>query len=371
MIDVTLWRGRRVFITGHTGFKGAWLALWLRQLGASVYGYALDPPTQPSFFRAVGLEGQLNGVRGDVRDRAGLQRALQEGRPDVIVHLAAQSLVRESYTAPTETYSVNVMGTVNVLDAARGLEALSGILVITSDKCYDNREWAWGYREVDRLGGRDPYSNSKACAELVTSAYRSSFYHQQGVRIATARAGNVLGGGDWAADRLVPDLIRAATEGHPARVRNPLAIRPWQHVLEPLTGYLLLMQGMLTGADVAEAWNFGPPEEDAKSVRWVADYVVDLWGMGARWEADLSGVQPHEARMLSLDSSKARQRLGWRPRWRLGSALKHTVDWYRAFYSGAPEGQLRDVAVDQIEQYAAAALETESSESSPLIPSPT
>ncbi|HKR65283.1 MAG TPA: CDP-glucose 4,6-dehydratase [Thermoanaerobaculia bacterium] len=321
MVNADFWRGRRVFLTGHTGFKGTWLNAWLTRLGAEVYGYSLPD---------------------DVRDFDALQRALADSRAEVVLHLAAQALVRESYANPIETYATNVMGTVHLLEALRSAEHVRGVVVVTSDKCYDNREWLWPYRENEPLGGRDPYSSSKACQELVTAAYRASF---SGAAIATARAGNVIGGGDEAKDRLVPDLIRAFTSGESAMIRNPASIRPWQHVLEPLHGYLMLAEGLCEGEGFAEAWNFGPMEHDVRSVRDIADALVARWGAGAKWEQDES-TQPHEARMLKLDSSKARARLGWMPRLSLDTALDWIVEWHQ-------HDDPRAATLEQIERYEA------------------
>ena len=339
LVSGEFWRGKRVLITGHTGFKGGWLALWLKALGAEVSGYALAPDTSPGFFEAARLRSA--GIKhrlGDIRDLADLRGAFQEDRPEVVFHLAAQSLVRRSYTEPVETYATNVMGTVNLLEAVRHEPSARAVVVVTSDKCYENRERAEGYRESEPMGGRDPYSSSKGCAELVTAAYRASYF-EQGVAVASVRAGNVIGGGDWACDRLIPDVCRAATAKRPVRIRNPGAVRPWQHVLEPLGGYLQLAQRLYTdGARFAQAWNFGPADRDARPVAEVLDRVMALWGDGLRWEPDC-GDQPHEAGLLRVDSSKARGELGWRPRMDLDQALKWTVDWYKAELRGADMGE--------------------------------
>ncbi len=334
-LDVTpdRWRGRRVFITGHTGFKGSWLTLMLHSFGADVTGYALTPPTDPSMFATLGLKADIRHVIGDIRDPARLVAAMVESEADTVFHLAAQPLVRQSYVDPVETYATNVMGTVNVLEAVRRSASVRHVVSVTTDKCYENREWPWPYREDEALGGFDPYSSSKACAEHVTSAYRNSFLRDHGVRIASARAGNVIGGGDWADNRLVPDFFRAADAGDPVRCRYPAALRPWQHVLEPVGGYVTLAEALIErGEDVAEAWNFGPSEDDALPVGWILDRLTALYG-GPGWVRD-GDDHPHEAGLLKLDSSKARQRLGWKPVWRLDRALEETVAWHRAWRDG-------------------------------------
>lgn len=347
------WRGKRVFVTGHTGFKGSWLCLWLQSMGAEVTGYALPPPTDPSLYEAAGVAEGMHSHLGDIREGDELTRVLVDSRPDVVFHLAAQPLVRHSYTHPVETYATNVMGTVHLLEAVRQAQSVRSVIIVTSDKCYENHEWPWGYRETDPMGGYDPYSNSKGCAELVVSAYRSSYfnpdhYQEHRVALASARAGNVIGGGDWAADRLVPDIIRALSAGQPVRIRNPHAIRPWQHVLEPLSGYLLLAQRLYEqGARFGQGWNFGPADDDAQPVSWIVDRVADLWGEGARWELE-GGEHAHEANYLRLDCSKARAELQWQPKWRLGQALEKTVEWYRANGLGA---DMRQVTLGQIDAY--------------------
>ncbi len=335
-VDVTstFWRDRSVFVTGHTGFKGGWLTLCLIDAGARVHGYSLEPPTDTNLFRLAGIEGHLSShTIGDVRDAGLLRERVRAARPEVVFHLAAQPLVRESYRDPTATYGVNVMGTVHLLEAVRAMPGVVAVVNVTTDKCYENREWDWGYREIEPLGGHDPYSNSKACSELVTAAYRDSFLAAAGVHVASARAGNVIGGGDWAADRLVPDFIRAVERGEPLEVRYPNATRPWQHVLEPVSGYLMLAEQLATrGAKYAQAWNFGPSDDDSRPVSWLLDRLVDRWP-GAEWRS-VSGVQPHEAGALKLDSSKARAHLGWRPAWNLARTLDETVDWYSASHRG-------------------------------------
>jgi len=342
------WRGRRVFLTGHTGFKGSWLALLLKRLGAHVTGYSLAP-TQQSLYEVASVARDLTSVEADIRDFDRLSSALQRFAPEIVIHMAAQALVRRSYAKPLETYATNVMGTAHLLEAARGSSVTRVIVVVTSDKCYDNRESVWGYRETEPLGGYDPYSSSKACAELVTQAYRNSFFPTPAAALATARAGNVIGGGDWAEDRLVPDMVRAFSGGRKVNIRNPGAIRPWQHVLDPLAGYLLLAERMYEApAEYSGAWNFGPADEDARPVAWVAAETCRQWGPNAQWERDES-LQPHEAHYLKLDCSKSRQILGWLPQLRAVDALEWTVAWYKAFY--AVPGNARQVTEQQIERY--------------------
>jgi CDP-glucose 4,6-dehydratase len=337
-VNTVDWKGRRVFLTGHTGFKGGWLALWLSQLGAIVRGYSLDPSTDPSFFEEAQVASVVEDIRGDIRDADQLERSIRDFAPEVIFHLAAQPLVRLSYASPVATYSTNVIGTAHLLDAVRRTPSVRAVVCVTTDKCYENKEWLWPYRETDPLGGYDPYSSSKACAELVAASFRTSYFHpanlaDHGAAIATARAGNVIGGGDWSTDRLIPDLIRGFVSGVPARIHRPGAVRPWQHVLEPLHGYILLAEKLLTGApetraQFASAYNFGPLQEDARPVSWIADRMCALWGDGANWILDDQGG-PHEAHYLTLDISKARQTLGWAPRLRLKTALERLVEWYR------------------------------------------
>lgn len=350
-----LWRGRRVFLTGHTGFKGGWLALWLASKGAIVRGYALDPPTDPSLFTVARIAEFIEDVRGDIRDAAALGPALRDFEPEVVFHMAAQPLVRASYADPIGTLETNVIGTARVLDAVRGTPSVRGVVCVTTDKCYENREWHWGYRESDPLGGYDPYSSSKACAELVCAAYRQSFFpvtqlHQHRCAIATARAGNVIGGGDWSTDRLIPDLIRGFIAGQPVSIRSPRAIRPWQHVLEPLHGYMLLAERLLAGeAAFATAFNFGPFDDDVQPVGWIAERMAELWGGGARWRHELT-EDVHEATYLRLDASRARAELGWRPRLQLPEALEWLTSWYKAWHSGE---DMHHVTLQQIASYEA------------------
>jgi CDP-glucose 4,6-dehydratase len=354
--DGAFWRGRRVLLTGHTGFKGAWLSLWLQSLGAEVVGLSLgEPPSEPSLYELARVgEGMAASVACDIRDAPALERELARASPEVVIHMAAQPLVRRSFAAPRETYETNVMGTVNLLEAVRLCAGVQAVIVVTSDKCYENRESKGGYREEDRLGGHDPYSSSKAAAELVTSAYRRSFFSaKDGPRVATARAGNVIGGGDWGEDRLIPDMVRAVGKGGPLRLRNPTAIRPWQHVLCPLSGYLLLAQALYELPDHelpdhARAWNFGPDQSDARTVEWVVRKVSALWPGGMPWQVD-SMEHPHEAALLELDSKQAKERLGWEPRLGLEQALKATVEWYLAWRDGQ---DLRKLTLEQLQAVA-------------------
>lgn len=356
MIDSAFWRGRRVFVTGHTGFKGAWLVLLLRRLGSEVTGFALAAPSQPSLFEGTDAARGIDSIEGDVRDLPALTRALASARPEVVLHLAAQSLVRPSYEDPVGTYATNVQGSVHLLEAVRQTRGVRAVVMVTSDKCYDNREWPWGYREVDALGGKDPYSNSKACAELVAAGYRASFFpadqlHQHGVGVATARAGNVIGGGDWSNMRIVPDLMRGFLNGEPVIVRSPAAVRPWQHVLDPLIGYLMLAERLWRGDSAfASAWNFGPVDADARPVAWLADRLVQLWGDGASWVVEEAG-DGKETGVLRLDSSHARNCLGWRPRWDVNAALEHTAGWYRAYGRNKSVAAVRDATESDIESY--------------------
>lgn len=368
-LNPEFWKQRRVLITGHTGFKGAWLCLWLQKLGAKVVGFSLDPPTNPNLFVVAHVDQGMTSVKGDVRDFDLLLGALSQYRPEIVFHLAAQPLVRRSYVEPLETYSTNVMGTVNLLEAARHTPSVHAVVNVTSDKCYENREWVWGYRENDPMGGHDPYSSSKGCAELVTAAYVSSFFsgersnNEHQLAVGSARAGNVIGGGDWGSDRLIPDCIRSLTRNEQVVVRNPLAIRPWQHVLEPLSGYLLLAERLWDdGRRFSGAWNFGPTEEESWPVWKIVQHVQSMWAHNEPLEnysvsPDRAGdtqagiCHPHEAKCLRLDCSKARTELGWKARYSVGIAVEKTLEWYQKFYNGCDGNWLREYTLRQIEQY--------------------
>ena len=353
----TFWRGRKVFVTGHTGFKGSWLSLWLQQLGAEVCGYSLEAPTTPNLFHVASVADGMQSVIGNICDTHSLQKAMKDFSPEIVFHLAAQPLVRQSYNDPVETYATNVVGTANVLEAVRSCDSVRAVVAVTTDKCYENKEWLWAYRENDRLGGHDPYSSSKACAELVVASYRSSFFSAKDaakpVALASARAGNVIGGGDWAQDRLIPDIMQGFHQKKTVKIRNPRAVRPWQHVLEPLHGYLLLAERLYKdGAGFAEAWNFGPQDADARPVQWIVEHLAATWGPDARWELD-AAQHPHEAQALKLDWSKAAHKLGWHPVLHLEEALRWTADWYRAWNDGARNDgtDMRAFTRSQIEQY--------------------
>ncbi|MEW6533349.1 MAG: CDP-glucose 4,6-dehydratase [Thermodesulfobacteriota bacterium] len=340
MADHDFWKNKRVLVSGHTGFKGGWLCLWLQKLGAQVVGYSLPPPTEPSLFEAATVARAMTSVIGDVRNFAPILDTISKHEPEVVIHMAAQSLVRRSYRDPVETYGTNIMGTVNVLEAVRLSETAKVVIIVTSDKCYENAESTCAYGEDAPLGGHDPYSSSKACAELVTAAYRSSFFSRSGDTpvaplIATVRAGNVIGGGDWSEDRLIPDIMKAFLAGAAPLIRNPSAVRPWQHVLDALRGYLLLAEHLWEkGSEYAQAWNFGPNPVDARSVEWVADQLADMWGDGARWEADRR-LHPYEAQNLILDSTKAGELLGWRSKLTLPEALAWTCSWFKSYGDNA------------------------------------
>lgn len=348
-----IFKNRRILITGHTGFKGSWLCLLLHKLGAEVFGYALDPPTKPSLFNDIYINKLITSYIGDIRDFEKLLGVFLNTQPEIVIHMAAQPLVRESYKNPVETYSTNVMGTIHLFEACRQTKSIKAIVNVTTDKCYENREWHWGYRENEPMGGYDPYSNSKGCSELVTSSYRNSYfnpskYADHGVAVASARAGNVIGGGDWADDRLIPDFIRAISKGEEVVIRSPYAIRPWQHVLEPLSGYLSLAAKLfLEGAKYGEGWNFGPDDKDARNVEWITDTICKLWGEGASFKID-TNPQPHEANYLKLDCSKAKAELGWAPKWDLETALKTIIDWNKAYMNGE---NIRTVTEQQIDDY--------------------
>lgn len=343
------WSDKRVFVTGHTGFKGSWLSLWLQLLGAEVKGYSLYPPTTPSLFEEAKVANGMESENGDIRDLQALSTSMKAFRPDILIHMAAQPLVRLSYREPVETYSTNVLGTVNILEAARHCKNLKAIVNVTTDKCYENREWHWGYRENEAMGGHDPYSSSKGCAELVTAAYRSSFFDgNDNAALATARAGNVIGGGDWAADRLIPDILRAFEKREPIVVRNPKATRPWQHVLEPLSGYLILAQKLFDeGTEFAEAWNFGPLDANAQTVSEVVNYMVERWHDKISLLNDES-PQPYEAQFLKLDISKAAAKLDWHPRWSLSQTLDSIIEWHLSLLN---KKDMRLETIEQIRQY--------------------
>ncbi len=347
--------GKRVFVTGHTGFKGSWLCLWLHFLGAKITGYALDPPTDPNLFELCKLDKLINSIICDVRDLDSLKKSMLETKPGIVIHMAAQPLVRESYRNPVETYSTNVMGTVNLIEATRNCNSIRAILNVTSDKCYENKDWCWGYRENEPLGGFDPYSNSKACSELITLSYRDSFFNKKeyethGVCLASARAGNVIGGGDWGIDRLFPDCIRAFLKGENVVIRYPNAVRPWQHVFEPVSGYLLLIQKMYeNGPEYAGGWNFGPNDYDAKTVEWVIKEICTKWGEGASYEIDRDrGENFHEANYLKLDCSKAKSLLNWHPKWSLTQAIDCVIEWTKAYKESQ---NVKEVCLRQIKEY--------------------
>jgi CDP-glucose 4,6-dehydratase len=356
-MDPTFWVGRRVLITGHTGFKGSWLSLWLQSLGAKVLGYAHEPPTQPNLFNLALVASGITSVLGDVCDAEHLRQVVKDFKPEIVFHMAAQAIVRESYNKPVETYATNVMGTVHLLDAVRHAENVRAVVIITSDKCYENREWVWGYRENEAMGGYDPYSSSKGCAELVTAAYRNSFFNPQNysnhrVAIATARAGNVIGGGDWAKDRLIPDILRSLLKEEPIIIRNPLAVRPWQHVLEPINGYMKVAERLYQdGPAYSEGWNFGSPESDVKPVSWVVNELISLWDTNISWKQD-EAYQPHEDAYLTLDCAKARAKLGWKPAIDLNTALYWTVEWMKAYQAGADMRRMTEIQINRFMEIA-------------------
>ena len=352
-MNTDFWKNKNVFVTGHTGFKGGWMSLWLSRMGAKVTGFALDPNTDPSFFELVGIERDVQSHIGDIRNLSDLKKAITDCQPDIVFHLAAQPLVRLSYDEPLATLDTNVMGTANVLEACRGVASIKAAVVITTDKCYENQEWHWGYRENEPLGGHDPYSASKACAEIVTSAYRRSFFETESrCLVATARAGNVIGGGDWSKDRLLPDILNDFSNGTAVTIRSPNAVRPWQHVLEPVAGYLTLAERLCSeqGKDFATAWNFGPPDEGCQSVQWIVNTMQELWGEGAKYSVT-KDPQPHEATFLKLDCSRAKDLLQWQPVWTLEETLDTIVHWYKAFNNGQ---DMRSQALNTLDQYEAA-----------------
>lgn len=347
-INAAFWKNKRVFLTGHTGFKGSWLSIWLQSIGAVVHGLSLKPPTDPALYHVANVGAEMHSAIGDIRDYQTVLAAMNACQPEIIIHMAAQPLVRYSYQAPLETYETNVMGTLHVLEAARAVGSAKAIVNVTTDKCYENKEWVWGYRENESMGGYDPYSNSKSCAELVSTAYRQSFFQHTSIALGSARSGNVIGGGDWAADRLVPDILRAFEASRPVVIRNPHSTRPWQHVLDPLSGYLLLAEHLYNeGQCFAEGWNFGPNDDDARPVQWIVERMAQKWGPGATWQLD-GGSNPHEATSLKLDISKAKKRLGWQPRWDLSTALEKTAAWHQAW---ASKVDMRAKCLQQIAEY--------------------
>jgi CDP-glucose 4,6-dehydratase len=346
IIEESFWKGKKVLITGHTGFKGSWLSLWLQLLGADLVGLSLDPPTKPSLYEQANVAAGMLSLRADIRDFKKVNEIFQTYKPEVVFHLAAQSLVRYSYISPMETYQTNVMGTMHILEAIRNSSSVKVVVMVTSDKCYENREWDRGYRESDSMGGYDPYSSSKGCAELIVASYRSSFLQDKDVGLATVRAGNVIGGGDWADDRLIPDILRSFESGEPVLIRNPHATRPWQHVLEPLSGYLLLAQKLFDNKEYAEGWNFGPKEQDIKPVESILKKMI-LNLPGFSWELN-PNTSPHEANILKLDISKAQSKLGWSPEWALNKSLDKIIDWHKAWID-KEDMQLR--CVTEIKEY--------------------
>ena len=356
MVHQKFWQDKKVLVTGHTGFKGSWLSLWLQSMGANVVGYALETPSQPSLFEIANVADGMTSITGDTRDLEHFVAVFKEHRPEIVIHLAAQPIVRYSYQNPVETYATNVMGTVNMLEAVRQTDSTRVVVSITSDKCYENREWYWGYRENEAMGGHDPYSSSKGCAELIISAYRNSYFplesfQDHGVAVASTRAGNVIGGGDWASDRLVPDIMRAVLANEPVIIRNPQATRPWQHVLEPLHGYLCLAEALWhNGEKFAEAWNFGPGDEDAKPVKWIVNYLTNSWGNNARWELDNSQDHPHENTYLKLNCSKAKSLLKWSPKTNISTALDWIVEWFQGYKKGKNMRSLTELQINRYQK---------------------
>ncbi|MCW7490396.1 CDP-glucose 4,6-dehydratase [Leptospira meyeri] len=349
-LENKFWKGKSVFITGHTGFKGSWLSLWLSSMGANVHGYSLASPTNPNLFSLAKIESLLaSHIIGDVRDYEGLSRNLKDSRAEIVFHLAAQPLVRRSYSNPIETYSTNVMGTVNILESVRHTDTVKALVNVTTDKCYENQEWIWAYRENEPMGGFDPYSSSKGCSELVTSAYKNSFFSKQNIQLASARAGNVIGGGDWSEDRLVPDIVGSILNNQIVKIRNPNSIRPWQHVLEPLSGYLCLAEKLFNDGDqkYSGGWNFGPKEDDAKPVLWIVEELTKQMGKNGKWEVD-NGPKLHEANYLKLDCSKAKHHLNWEPKWTLNTAITKIAEWYEGFQKGA---DMQEICLTQISEY--------------------
>ncbi|XXK28884.1 CDP-glucose 4,6-dehydratase [Arenicellales bacterium nBUS_45] len=347
-INLKFWKDKRVLLTGHTGFKGSWLSLWLQSLGSDVHGFALPPSSNPSLFNIASVDSGMRSVFGDIRDLDAIRETMDSLQPDIVIHMAAQAIVRTSYDFPIETFSTNVMGTTNLLEAARLNDSVKAIVNVTTDKCYQNKEWLWGYRENDSLGGYDPYSSSKACSELVTDAYRRSFFRSKDLNLASARAGNVIGGGDWAADRLIPDTLTAFEKNEPVVIRNPESFRPWQHVLEPLSGYMMLAERLFEqGEEFAEGWNFGPSDDDVRSVVWIVERMAEFWGGGVGWKVDNSN-HPHESKCLKLDITKAKIELGWHPTWRLDKSLEKIVDWHQSWLR---RDNMRDKCLEQISEF--------------------
>ncbi|MBK5241001.1 CDP-glucose 4,6-dehydratase [Clostridium sp.] len=344
-----IYKGKKVLVTGHTGFKGSWISIWLKNLGAEVIGYSLDAPTEPSMFEICKLNEKITSIIGDIREEKKLNEVFEKYKPEIVFHLAAQPLVRLSYKSPKETYEINVMGTVNVLEAAKNSSSVKGVVVITTDKCYENKEWVYGYRETDPMGGYDPYSSSKGCAELIVSSYRNSFYDERGIGLSSVRAGNVIGGGDWAEDRLIPDFVRSVSEEKSIVIRNPIATRPWQHVLEPLSGYLWLGSEMLKDAKKYNSgWNFGPRDTDVLSVEGILKLSIKAWGKG---NIELEeNAQPHEANLLKLDISKAKAHLKWHPVYDVNKAVDRTIQWYKNYYGNKNEN-MYEYTLKQIVEY--------------------
>lgn len=348
-LDNIFWKNKKVFLTGHTGFKGSWLSIWLKKLGASVAGFSLEPPTNPSLFQEASVSDGMLSIIGDIRNLKNITKSMMDFSPDILIHMAAQPLVRVSYDNPIETFETNIMGTVNIFEAAKKCPNLRAIVNITTDKCYENKEWVWGYRENDPMGGHDPYSSSKGCVELITSAYRKSFFNEEFTPyLASARAGNVIGGGDWATDRLIPDIFKALKKNKPVFIRHPKAIRPWQHVLEPLSGYLNLAQKLFTfGKNYAEAWNFGPQHNDAKPVEWIVENIIEQWGGNNSWKKEIN-KQPYEAKILKLDITKANNLLNWKPKLTLSQALDLTVGWHKSWLNG---DNAENICLEQINTF--------------------